>query len=381
MKVLHIINSLKKGGAEGNLHRLCKIQKKKYKNNIDITIITLIDKGHYENELKKKGIKVFSLNINKENKILYLIKKIAKLRKFIKKNNPDIIQSWMYHSNFLSIFIPKEFHNKIFWNIRHSELNFKISKKKTIFLSIICGLFSRFVPKKIIYCSEKSIKFHENRHFYSKYKTSIIDNGYSEKTYYASNNLRLNFRKKNKIKKTDIILGYAGRYAKQKNIESLLNAFSKIVKNYKNVYLYMVGKEINLQNKELINIMSGLNIKDKTVLINEQKNLLEFYNGIDLLVLTSHSESFPNVIAEAMLCSTPVLASNAGCSKKIIDKYGFVLKKNDYLSITKGLKTSINILESKKRNWKFLKKNACSHIKNKFSIEKMANDYFKNWIS
>ena len=381
MKVLHIINSLKKGGAEGNLHRLCKIQKKKYKNNIDITIITLIDKGHYENELKKKGIKVFSLNINKENKILYLIKKIAKLRKFIKKNNPDIIQSWMYHSNFLSIFIPKEFHNKIFWNIRHSELNFKISKKKTIFLSIICGLFSRFVPKKIIYCSEKSIKFHENRHFYSKYKTSIIDNGYSEKTYYASNNLRLNFRKKNKIKKTDIILGYAGRYAKQKNIESLLNAFSKIVKNYKNVYLYMVGKEINLQNKELINIMSGLNIKDKTVLINEQKNLLEFYNGIDLLVLTSHSESFPNVIAEAMLCSTPVLASNAGCSKKIIDKYGFVLKKNDYLSITKGLKTSINILESKKRNWKFLKKNASLHIKNKFSIEKMANDYFKNWIS
>jgi hypothetical protein len=54
MKVLHIINSLKKGGAEGNLHRLCEIQKKKYKNNIDIIIITLIDKGHYENELKKK---------------------------------------------------------------------------------------------------------------------------------------------------------------------------------------------------------------------------------------------------------------------------------------------------------------------------------------
>jgi len=176
-------------------------------------------------------------------------------------------------------------------------------------------------------------------------------------------------------------LGYAGRYAKQKNIESLLNAFSKIVKNYSNVHLYMVGKEINLQNKELINIMSGLNIKDKMVLLNEQKNLLEFYNGIDLLVLSSHSESFPNVIAEAMLCSTPVLASNAGCSKKIIDKYGFVLNKNDYLSITKGLKRSINILENKKGNWKSLKKNVRSQIKNKFSIEKMAHNYSENWIS
>jgi len=381
MKIVHIINSLKKGGAEGNLYRLCKVQKKKYKNKINIIIITLIDNGYYEYELKKKGIKILSLRINEENKIFDFIKKITKLRKYIKKINPDIIQSWMYHSNFLSIFIPKKYYNRIFWNIRHSELNLRISKKMTILLSIICGLFSRFVPKKIIYCSEKSIKFHENNQYYSKKKTRLIDNGYSDKTYYPSNNLRLNFRKKNKIKKTDIILGYAGRYAKQKNIESLLNAFSKIVKNYENVHLYMVGKEINLQNKELINIISGLNIKDKITLLNEQKNLLEFYNGIDLLVLTSHSESFPNVIAEAMLCSTPVLASNAGCSKKIIDKYGFVLNKNDFLSITKGLKKSINILENKKRNWKFLKKNVRSQIKKKFSIEKMANSYSKNWIS
>ena len=57
MKIVHIINSLKKGGAEGNLYRLCKIQKKKYKNKIDIIIITLIDSGYYEYELKKKGIK------------------------------------------------------------------------------------------------------------------------------------------------------------------------------------------------------------------------------------------------------------------------------------------------------------------------------------
>ena len=42
MKIVHIINSLKKGGAEGNLYRLCRHQKKKYKNKIKIIIITLI---------------------------------------------------------------------------------------------------------------------------------------------------------------------------------------------------------------------------------------------------------------------------------------------------------------------------------------------------
>ena len=380
MKILHIINSLKKGGAEGNLYRLCVAQKKKYKNKIDITIITLINNGYYENKLKAKGIKIISLAIDKKIKIFGLVKKISKFRNIIVKKNQDIIQSWMYHSNFLTLFIPRQSHNKIFWNIRHSELNFNISKKITILISIICGLSSRIVPKKIIYCSEKSIKFHENKHFYSKNKTSLIENGYSEKTYYPSNSLRLNFRKKNNIKKRNIIFGFAGRYAKQKNIDSLLLAFSKISNDHENIYLYMAGKDINSQNKKLINIVSRLNIKNKVFFINEQKNLVEFYNGIDALILTSHSESFPNVIAEAMLCTTPVLSSNAGCSKKIIDKYGFVLSQNDYLSISKGIKKIINKLINQKFFWKSLKKNTRLQIINNFSIEKMSENYLRNWI-
>ena len=380
MKIIHLINSLNKGGAEGNLYRLCKFHKKKYKNNINITIITLIDNGFYEAELKKIGIKIFSLNMNKQNKFFDFIKKVLKLRKFIKKQNPDIIQSWMYHSNFIALFIPKRFYDKLFWNIRHSELNTKISKKMTIFLSIICGLFSKIVPKKIIYCSEKSINFHENYHFYSKNKTVLIYNGCSDKTYYPSKNLYLDFRKKNKIKKSEIVIGYAGRYAKQKNIFSMLFAFSKIIKNQKNVYLYMVGKDISLQNKELTSYTNDLKINNNVFFLNEQKNLLEFYNGIDFLLLASHSESFPNVIAESMLCSTPVLSSNAGCSKKIIDDFGFIMNNNDHASIFKNLKIILNSFKYKKKEWRSHKKNSRLQIQKNFSITNMSNAYFKNWI-
>ncbi len=379
MKILHIINSLKKGGAEGNLYRLCKFQKKKYKENIKITIITLIRNGYYELELKKMGVKIFSLDISKKNKLFNFIGKIKIFRNLITKENPNIIQSWMYHSNFISLFTPKIKKRRIFWNIRHSDLNLRISKKITICLSFICGFFSRVVPKKIIYCSEKSIKFHEKKHFYSKHKTVLIDNGYSDKIFFKSNTLRSIFRKKNNIKEKDIILGYAGRYAKQKNINSLLKAFSKIVKNNKNTYLYMVGKDINQKNKELTNVIHQEGLRGKIFLLKEQKNLLKFYNGIDFLVLVSHSESFPNVVAESMLCSTPVLSSDAGCSKRIINEKDFVIKKNDYLSIASGLKKMIKIF-FKKNKWNILKKSARVQIQKNFSLEKMSNKYFENWI-
>ena len=380
MKILHIINSLKKGGAEGNLYRLCKFNKEKYKNKIEISIVTLINDGYYEAELKKIGIKIISLDLNKENRIFVFLKKILKLRKFIKRYNPNIIQSWMYHSNFVTLFLPRRFYDKIFWNIRHSELNIKISKKTTILVSIFCGLFSMIVPKKIIYCSKKSINFHQNKHFYSKNKTKLIYNGYNDKIYYPSKYLKTKFRKENGIKKSDIILGFAGRYAIQKNISSILLAFSKFIKTHNNIYLYMVGKNMTNSNKELVTLISDLKIQNKVFFLNEQKNLLEFYNGIDLLILASHSESFPNVIAEAMLCSTLVLASDAGCSKKIISDFGFVVEKNDHISITNGLKKSINIFKKKNKHWKLLQKNSRIQIKNNFSIKKMANSYLKNWI-
>ena len=381
MKIVHIINSLKKGGAEGNLYRLCKFHKKKYKDKVKIIIITLINNGFYESELKKIGISIYSLNFNENNKSLDIIKKILKFRKLIKNQSPDIIQSWMYHANFLTLFIQKKFYDKLFWNIRHSELNFKISKKLTIFLSIICGIFSKLIPKKIIYCSERSIKFHENNHFYFKNKSILIYNGCNEKNYYSSKYLRSSFRKKNKIKKTDIILGYAGRYAKQKNIPSLLYAFSKIKKNYDNIYLYMVGKNINFKNKKLLSQVKNQKIKNRLFFLNEQKSLLKFYNGIDLLILPSLSESFPNVIPESMLCSTPVLSTNTGCSKTIIGKYGFIITKNSKQTISSKLDKVIKDYVYKKKEWALLKKNSRIQIKKNFSISKMANRYIQHWIS
>jgi glycosyltransferase involved in cell wall biosynthesis len=379
MKIIHVINSLKKGGAEGNLYRLCRFQKKKYKKKIKITIITLIDKGFYEADLKKLGVNVISLKMNYKNRIFFLIKKLIKFRKILNNENPDIIQSWMYHSNFITLFIPIKFYEKIFWNIRHSELNMKISKKSTILISIICGFLSSIVPKKIIYCSERSKFFHEKFHFYYKRKSNLVENGFSFKTYFPSKKLRLSFRKKEKINKNDLILGYAGRYARQKNLHSMLLAFSKISKIYNNLYLYMVGRDIGKKNNELLDIIKKLDIKKKVFFLSEQKNLLQFYNGIDLLVLTSHSESFPNVIAESMLCSTPVFSSNAGCAKKIINNYGFLIMKNDDKSIFHGLKNSINLYEKDTRKWNEIKNKARSQIKNNFSIKKMAEGYLNIW--
>ena len=136
---------------------------------------------------------------------------------------------------------------------------------------------------------------------------------------------------------------------------------------------------MNKKNQKLINIVNEQKITDKIFFLDEQKNLIKFYNGIDLLLLVSHSESFPNVIAESMLCSTPVFSSEAGCASKIIGNSGFIIKKNDYLTIAHSLKKTLKFLKNKKK-WNDLKINAQKKIQLNYSIEKMSDKYFESWI-
>ena len=285
----------------------------------------------------------------------------------------------MYHSNFISIFIRQIYKKKIFWNIRHSELNLKISKISTIIISLIGGIFSRLIPAKIIYCSKKSINIHEKKHFYSAGKSALINNGFSQKEYFSSKSLNLKFKKKFKLKKTDILIGFAGRFAKQKNILSLIKAFSLIKSPGRNIYLFMAGKNINYQNTELVNQIKKFEINKSVFLLDEQKSLVEFYNGIDFLVLPSHSESFPNVIAECMLCATPVISSKAGCAQDIVSNQTFILNNNDYITIHKMLKKIINIKINYLNRWKKIKKYSRLQIIKKYSTEQMEKNYINTW--
>ena len=106
LNILHLIVGLGDGGAEATLYKLVSTDNKN--NHI---VISLSDFGKYGELLSKKNIPVYALNFRR-NRFNFL--QIFKLLNKIEKFNPEIIQSWMYHADFLTSIIKLFYPKKLF---------------------------------------------------------------------------------------------------------------------------------------------------------------------------------------------------------------------------------------------------------------------------
>lgn len=109
--------------------------------------------------------------------------------------------------------------------------------------------------------------------------------------------------------KNCIKIGCPGRLEEVKNQRILLNALSNLKTNVKvELYLaghgkdkeYLIQKTEELQLKDRINFLGVLNIKQ----------MQDFYNNMDIIVLPSKFEAFGLVLIEALSLNRPVLVSN-----------------------------------------------------------------------
>lgn len=112
------------------------------------------------------------------------------------------------------------------------------------------------------------------------------------------------------IPKDKKILMYVGNLKPHKNLEKLLQAFSKM-QSRDETTLLLVGKAFEnyniLEQKE-----EELKIKDKVIHtgIIEERELCDLYNLADLFVFPSLYEGFGFPVIEAMACGTKVVSSN-----------------------------------------------------------------------
>lgn len=369
-KIMHIIVGLGDGGAEKTLFNIIS-----HDALNTHSVVSLTDLGKYGHKLKKMNIEVFVLSFQK-NKINF--SKIYKLIILISKLKPTLVQSWMYHSDFITLFIKLFFPKlKIFWNIRNTTYPFRDSYSRFL-ISKICSYLSYFIPEKIISCGYACMNDHI-KFGYNKRKWEVVFNGVDTNRFKSENKF------KSKIIDSSIImdhktpiLGVVGRYDKQKGHVILLDALNYLNKRDITFLCIMVGTNINYENKTLIDLIESYELKKNIIMLGQREDIHKIYGLFDLLVLPSiNGEGFPNVLIEAMASEVPCLATNVGESKKIVGETGWIIDPCSSKQLSSNLIEIFTKINSK--NWINRKKNCRKKIINEFSIEVMINKYNEVW--
>ena len=369
MKVVHIITSLGDGGAEHTLYKICK-----YDTKDKHIVISLKGPEKYYSLLKKLGIKVYCINIK-----FYSIHKFFSLIRLLRNLKPDILQTWLVHSDFIGGIAARIAGIKnIVWNVRYSNFQFGKAKLTTIFIIKILARLSFIIPKLIIVVSKKAKKIYEAEG-YKKEILKFIPNGYDLSILKVSKLNKINFRKKIKLKKKLPLIGNVARYDPKKDHLNLLKALSIIRSKNINFFCVLVGSNIDKKNVNLISEIRRLQLSKNVKLLGQNNNIFEVMNGLDVYIQSSsYGEGFPNVVAESMACGTPCVVTDVGDASLIVGKNGWVVPPNNAFKLAASIEKSLYEVGTKR--WNKRSNQARLRIKENFSIDKMLKSYNELWI-
>lgn len=134
-----------------------------------------------------------------------------------------------------------------------------------------------------------------------------------------SNNIKEKIRKVKNIKVIPNGVNLKVFYPVNKNVSRKKLKLS----NDKKIILFVTNPSRKEKNyslaKKAYNLLHSYNVELKVVYEIDQEILNLYYNAADLLILTSFHEGSPNVIKEAMACNCPIVSTDVGDVRKIIE--------------------------------------------------------------
>lgn len=354
MKVLHIITSLESGGAQSFLRRIILSDNE----NFHYILCFRNEKKIFE-EFKNIAVNVKCIGILD----------LFGIYRFIKESSPDVLQTWLYHSDLIGGLYGLFMGIPICWNIRNSNLFKSGDISITAFLSIVaCILLSRINKNLTIVANSRSgINFHKKIGYCEK-KFKLIENGI-ELSEGRLNNL-------SDLNKRDLEFVVLARYSPSKGFDYLFQSLSDVAKYKFTVKCY--GKNVNDSNVELKALIDKYGISSKVLLCGEYDDVKDAFSGVHYLIQASITEGFPNVLIESMNFGVPCIVSDVGDSKLIIKNSGLT-----YIRCQNGLSSAIldaaHIFTNEKSEYIRMSDRSLEIIRENYDITKIVKQYKNLW--
>ena len=206
----------------------------------------------------------------------------------------------------------------------------------------LLAYFSKFTHG-IVYCSAESLKLHTALGYRPKIVVEIIENGFDKKEFFSSSTLSSKIKEDTRKKyfqnkmSDSVVVAMCCRFDPLKRFDVFVKMAKDILDaNLNRVQFCLVGSGVVVEKE---NLLKGLPRKyvEYFHFLDQQADIPELLTSFDILVQCSQSESFPNIVAEAMLSEIVVVATKVGQTEVIVKDCGFLVSVDDTDGLTKCL--------------------------------------------
>ena len=143
---------------------------------------------------------------------------------------------------------------------------------------------------------------------------------------------------------TPQVFGIAARFHPQKDYETFFRAAALFLKRRPDVRFVAAGAGLSRDNVEVRNMMAAADLPEAAIDLRGQvDDMAAFYRDIDVLVLSSRTEGFPNVVAEAMSHGKPVVTTDVGDAALVVGDTGVVVPPRNVQALAEGMSPMMDL--------------------------------------
>lgn len=337
MRLLHIITGLDSDGAERMLQRL--IESHNDNPRFRHTVCSLTTQGQLGAQMRARGVEVHVLDMRSPAGIPRAVWQLVHL---IRRVHPDIVQTWMYHADFLGGLAARlAAHRRIIWGVRTTDVN-SAGSRVTATLRKLCAWLSWFVPQSIVCAAEASRRAHISVG-YDASRMLVVPNGFDIARLVASPEQRRSLREQCGFDQDAVVIGCLGRFHPVKDHRSFVRAAGIVAQDAPNAVFLMVGRGLDHANPDLAGWIAETGHAGRFVLLGERTDVPACLAAMDVFCLSSRTEGFPNVVGEAMAMGLPCVVTDVGDAAMLVADTGLVVPKEDAAALAQGMKELIGM--------------------------------------
>jgi len=363
-RIEHVITGLGLGGAELMLSHVARGG-----SRFDHSVTSLSPSGQVADDLLAHGVPVQALGMKKN---LMAIRHIRRLAARLKDHQPQLVQTWLYHADLVGGLAGQHAGLPVIWNLRQTEVDKGAHKLNTSIVIRLCALLSRSVPVRIV-CGSNAARESHGRMGFDGSRMLVIRNGVDTRVFAPDKQARAEVRGELGVSGDTRLIGRVGRYHPQKDYRGFVETARVIAEGRPEARFVLAGAGVDWANRELVGWVDAAGMRERFHLLGARSDVARVMAALDVFVSSSlFGEGFPNVIAEAMACEVPSVATDVGDSAEIVGRKDRIAAPGDYDGLARA---AGDVLDQDDEQRRRDGAEGRRRVAARFTLENMINSY------